>query len=341
MKVYELQDASGIAGLNLVDRPIPVCGANDVLVRIRAITLNYRDLLTVKGRYGARQKFPLVPASDCAGVIEEVGTNVTKFRRGDRVIASFFEKWVGGDPTTEKLSRALGGSVDGVLSEYRLFAEESLVGAPLHLSDEEAAALPCAGLTAWCAVVKFGGVGPADTILTQGTGGVSLFALQFAKASGAQVIATSSTEEKIAKLKTMGANKTINYNKVPEWGKLAREMTGSRGVDLVVEVGGVGTLNESIRATRIGGCIALIGVLAGGAADDLRLPLIVMQQQRIQGVTVGSIDDLRRMVAAVSNNKIRPVIDKVFPFEDAKAAFEHMASGKHVGKVAVAFKGNA
>ena len=193
VKAYELQDASGIAGLKLVNRPMPTWKANEVLVRIRAATLNYRDLLTVKGGYGSRQKFPLVPASDCAGVVEAVGANVTKFRHGDRVIANFFESWLEGDPTSEKLSRALGGSVDGVLAEHRAFGEDCLVVAPLHLSDEEAASLPCAGLTAWCAVVKFGQVGLADTVLTQGTGGVSLFALQFAKLFGAQVIATSST----------------------------------------------------------------------------------------------------------------------------------------------------
>lgn len=336
MKAYELQDASGISGLRIVDRPVPACGPYDVLVRIRAVTLNYRDLLTVRGGYGSRQKFPLVPLSDCVGVVEEVGQSITKFRPGDRVIASFFEKWLGGDPTAEKLSRALGGSVEGVLAEYRVFAESSLVAAPAHLSDPEAASLPCAALTAWCAVVKFGGIGPADVVLTQGTGGVSLFALQFAKFSGAQVIATSSSEEKLAKLKAMGATQTVNYKKVPEWGKLVREMTEARGVDLVVEVGGVGTLNESIRATRIGGAIALIGVLAGGAASELRLPLIVMQQQRIQGVTVGSVDDLSRMVAAVSNNKMRPVVDRIFPFEAAREAFDYMASGKHFGKVAIA-----
>ncbi|WP_249146874.1 NAD(P)-dependent alcohol dehydrogenase [Bradyrhizobium sp. AUGA SZCCT0042] len=323
--------------MKLVNRPMPTWKANEVLVRIRAATLNYRDLLTVKGGYGSRQKFPLVPASDCAGVVEAIGANVTKFRPGDRVIANFFESWLEGDPTSEKLSRALGGSVDGVLAEHRAFDEDCLVGAPKHLSDEEAASLPCAGLTAWCAVVKFGQVGPADTVLTQGTGGVSLFALQFAKLFGAQVIATSSADAKLAKLEEMGAARTINYRKVPEWGKLAREMTGSRGVDLVVEVGGVGTLNESMRATRIGGSVALIGVLAGGAAESLRLPLIVMQQQRIQGVTVGSVDDLKRMVAAVSNSKVRPVVDSIFSFGDARSAFEYMASGKHVGKVAISF----
>ena len=207
---------------------------------------------------------------------------------------------------------------------------------PPHLTDEEAASLPCAGLTACGAVVKLGGIKPGDVVLTQGTGGVSLFALQFAKMTGAQVNATSSSDDKIQQLKELGADQTVNYISVPEWEKFAREITGSRSVDLVVEVGGVGTLNESIRATRIGGPIAFIGVLAGPPQGNTRLPLIVMQQQRIQGVTVGSDEDLQAMADAIALNKLRPVVDRVFAFEDAKDAFAYMASGKHFGKVAIA-----
>jgi len=336
MKAYELQDTSGLAGLKLVDKPVPQPDIGQVLVRIRAVTLNYRDLLTVKGGYGSRQKLPLIPLSDGAGVVEAIGPGVRRLKAGDRVIGSFFENWLGGKPTKEKFDGALGGVADGVLAEYRIFRQEALVLTPPHLTDEEAASLPCAALTAWGAVVKLGGIRPGDVVLTQGTGGVSLFALQFAKMSGAQVIATSSSDEKIERLKKLGADQTINYVAVPEWGKLAREMTGSRGVDLVVEVGGVGTLNESIRATSIGGSIALIGVLAGPAKDNTRLPLIVMQQQRIQGVTVGSVEDLQAMVDAIALNGMHPVVDRVFPFAEAKAAFAHMASGKHFGKVAIA-----
>jgi NADPH:quinone reductase-like Zn-dependent oxidoreductase len=335
MKVYELQDTTGLAGLKLVDKPIPQPGIGQVLVRIRAVTLNYRDLLTVKGGYGSRQKLPLIPLSDGAGVVEAVGPMVQHLKVGDRVIGSFFENWLGGNPTKEKLDGALGGSADGVLAEYRVFRQEALVLTPPHLTDEEAASLPCAALTAWSAVVKLGGIRPGDVVLTQGTGGVSLFALQFAKMSGAQVIATSSSDEKIQRLNELGADQTVNYASVPEWGKFARDITKSRGVDLVVEVGGVGTLNESIRATRIGGSIALIGVLAGPAKDNTRLPLIVMQQQRIQGVTVGSVEDLQTMVDAIALNKMHPVVDRVFAFADAKEAFAHMSSGKHFGKVAI------
>ena len=337
MKCYELQGPQGIDGLALVDKPVPEPNAGEVLVRLRAATLNYRDLITVRGGYGSRQKFPLVPVSDGAGVIERVGPGVREFAAGDRVIGSFFENWLGGEPSETKMRGALGGSVDGVLSEYRLFPKHALVRTPEHLSDIEAAALPCAGLTAWSAVIKLGGVKPGQTVLTQGTGGVSLFAVQFAKMCGARVIATSSSDAKIERLKQLGADFTLNYKATPDWGKKAREWSG-HGVDLVVEVGGVGTLNESIRATRIGGTIAFIGVLAGPPPSDLRLPLMVMQQQRLQGVTVGSVEDLTAMVDAIAANAMKPVIDRIFSFDQAKQAFAHMESGAHFGKVAIAIE---
>lgn len=335
MKCYELQGPDGIDGLDLVDKPMPKPGAGEVLVRLTAATLNYRDLLTIKGGYGSRQKFPLVPVSDGAGVVESVGPGVTAFSPGDRVIGSFFEDWISGEPSEAKMRTALGGAVDGVLAQYRVFPVRALVKTPEHLSDIEAAAFPCAGLTAWSAVVKLGQLKPGQTVLTQGTGGVSLFALQFAKLCGARVISTSSTDAKIERLKTLGADLTLNYRLTPDWGKKVREMTG-RGVDLVVEVGGVGTLNESIRATRIGGTIAFIGVLAGPPPPELRIPLMVMQQQRLQGVTVGSVEDLQALADAVAINRMKPIIDKVFPFEQARQAFSHMASGTHFGKVAIA-----
>jgi NADPH:quinone reductase-like Zn-dependent oxidoreductase len=335
LKCYELQGPHGIDGLALVDKPVPEPAEGEVLVRLKAATLNYRDLITVKGGYGSRQKFPLVPVSDGAGVIDRVGPGVRDFVSGDRVIGSFFESWIGGEPSEAKMRRALGGSVDGVLAEYRIFPAHAVVRTPDHLSDIEAAALPCAGLTAWSAVIKLGGVKPGQTVLTQGTGGVSLFAIQFAKMCGARVIATSSSDAKIERLKHLGADHTLNYKATTDWGKKARDWSG-HGVDLVVEVGGVGTLNESIRATRIGGTIAFIGVLAGPPPSDLRLPLMVMQQQRLQGVTVGSVEDLQAMVDAIAADRMKPVIDKVFAFDQAKQAFAHMESGAHFGKVAIA-----
>ncbi len=335
MKCYELQGPNGIDGLALVDKPVPEPGQGEVLVRLKAATLNYRDLIAVKGGYGSRQKFPLVPLSDGAGVVERVGPGVREFAAGDRVIGSFFENWIAGEPSETKMRSALGGAVDGVLSEYRIFPKHALVETPEHLSDVEAAALPCAGVTAWSAVVKLGGLKPGQTVLTQGSGGVSLFAIQFAKMCGARVIATSSSDAKIERLKTLGADFTLNYKATPDWGKKAREWTG-RGVDLVVEVGGVGTLNESIRATRIGGTIAFIGVLAGPPTSDSRLPLMVMQQQRLQGVTVGSVEDLQAMADAITVDRMKPVVDRIFPFDQAKQAFSHMESGAHFGKVAIA-----
>ncbi|WP_257166792.1 NAD(P)-dependent alcohol dehydrogenase [Bradyrhizobium sp. SRS-191] len=335
MRCYELQGPGGIDALALVDKPVPQPARGEVLVRINAASINYRDLLTVRGGYGSKQKFPLVPLSDGAGVVEAVGDGVASFARGDRVIGSFFEGWTGGEPSEAKMRAALGGAVDGTLTEYRVFPAQALVRTPAHLSDIEAAALPCAGVTAWSAVVKLGGIRPGQTVLTQGTGGVSIFALQIAKIAGARVIATSSSEAKIARLKELGADVTLNYKTTPDWGKQAREITG-QGVDLVVEVGGVGTLNESIRATRIGGTIAFIGVLAGAPASELRLPLMVMQQQRLQGVTVGSVDDLQALANALALHQVKPVVDRVFPFTEAREAFHYMSSGAHFGKVAIA-----
>jgi NADPH:quinone reductase-like Zn-dependent oxidoreductase len=338
MRLYELQSTGGIDSLKLLQRPTPRPGPDEVLLRMTAATLNYRDLLTIQGGYGSRQKLPLVPLSDAAGVVEAVGPGVTRFKPGDRAINGFFPNWLCGDPSEQKFSGAAGGEVDGVLSEYRVFPQHALVAAPAHLSDPAAAALACAGLTAWSAVVKFGGLHPGDTVLTQGTGGVSLFALQFAKLVGARVISTSSNDHKIEKLRKLGADATINYTTTPNWGSQVRALTAGRGVDLVVEVGGAGTLNESIRATRIGGTIAMIGVLAQ-PAGGLRLPIVVMQQLRLQGVTVGSLEDFQMMINAIALHRQQPVIDRVFPFEQAPEAFAYMAARKHFGKVAIAFGG--
>ncbi|BAM90771.1 putative alcohol dehydrogenase [Bradyrhizobium oligotrophicum S58] len=335
MRCYELQGPGGIDALALVDKPVPQPGRGEVLVRLTAASLNYRDLLTVKGGYGSRQKFPLVPLSDGAGVVEAVGESVTALAPGDRIIGSFFESWIGGEPSEARMRAALGGAVDGTLTEYRIFPAHALVRTPAHLTDIEAATLPCAGVTAWSAVVKLGGIRPGQTVLTQGTGGVSIAALQIAKMAGARVIATSSSEAKIERLKAMGADVVMNYRTTTDWGRKAREITG-QGVDLVVEVGGVGTLNESIRATRIGGTIAFIGVLAGAPASELRLPLMVMQQQRLQGVTVGSVEDLQALANALALHQVKPVVDRVFPFTGAREAFHYMSSGTHFGKVAIA-----
>jgi alcohol dehydrogenase len=326
----------GLDHLVLKELPEPTPGPGEVLVRLRAASLNYRDTLTVLGGYGSKQKQSnLIPLSDGAGEVAALGPGATRWRVGDRVMGCLFLNWLDGEIDAEKIRLALGGSVDGCAVEYRAFAESALVRTPDFLSDIEAATLPCAALTAWSAVVSQGAVGPRDTVLTQGTGGVSLFALQFARARGATVIATSSSAERLRRLETLGANHVINYREDPEWGRTVRALTQGRGVDHVVEVGGAGTLQQSIRAVRVGGTISLIGVLAG-AKPDFNLALVVTQNIRLQGVTVGSRAQFEAMLEAIVAHDLRPVIDRTFPLRELRQAIEYLAAGRHVGKVCIA-----
>jgi NADPH:quinone reductase-like Zn-dependent oxidoreductase len=325
----------GLDNLKVEELPVPEPGVGEVLVRLRAASLNFRDTLTVVGGYGSRQKRErLIPLSDGAGDVAAVGSRAEPWRRGDRVIGCLMPNWLGGDISEEKSAISLGGSVDGCATEYRLFPASGLVRTPEHLSDLEAATLPCAALTAWSAVVTQGCVGPGDIVLTQGTGGVSLFALQFARLAGARVIATSSAPDRLQRLQDLGASDVVNYREVPDWGRWARALTAGRGVDHVVEVGGAGTLAQSIRAVRVGGIISLIGVL-GGAKPDFNLALVVMQNIRLQGVTVGSRDQFEAMLAAIAAHKLRPVIDRVFPLPQIRTAIEYLGTGRHVGKVCI------
>jgi NADPH:quinone reductase-like Zn-dependent oxidoreductase len=325
----------GLDNLKVEELPVPEPGVGEVLVRLRAASLNFRDTLTVVGGYGSRQKRErLIPLSDGAGDVAAVGSRAEPWRRGDRVIGCLMPNRLGGDISEEKSAISLGGSVDGCATEYRLFPASGLVRTPEHLSDLEAATLPCAALTAWSAVVTQGCVGPGDIVLTQGTGGVSLFALQFARLAGARVIATSSAPDRLQRLQDLGASDVVNYREVPDWGRWARALTAGRGVDHVVEVGGAGTLAQSIRAVRVGGIISLIGVL-GGAKPDFNLALVVMQNIRLQGVTVGSRDQFEAMLAAIAAHKLRPVIDRVFPLPQIRTAIEYLGAGRHVGKVCI------
>jgi NADPH:quinone reductase-like Zn-dependent oxidoreductase len=325
----------GLDHLKIKELPTPEPGPREVLVRLRAASLNYRDTLTVVGGYGSRQKREqLIPLSDGAGEVAAVGVGAEPWRAGDRVIGCLMPNWLGGELSEEKSMASLGGSVDGCAVEYRVFPATGLVRTPEHLSDVEAATLPCAALTAWSAAVTQGRIGPDDIVLTQGTGGVSLFALQFARLAGARVIATSSTAERMQRLQMLGASDVINYRDVPDWGRVARTLTDGRGVDHVVEVGGAGTLAQSIRAVRVGGTVSLIGVLAG-AKPDFNLALVVMQNIRLQGVTVGSRDQFERMLAAIAAHKLRPVVDRVFPLAEIRAAIEYLGAGRHVGKVCI------
>lgn len=332
MRAIEIREW-GLDSLVLAERPNPRPGFGQVQLRMRAASLNYRDLLTIQGKYNPKQRLPLIPCSDGVGEVVEVGEGVTRVRIGDRVCPIFAQQWLAGEPTREKARSTLGGPLDGTLAELMTVSEEGLVKVPDHLTDEEAASLPCAAVTAWNALTA-GGVKAGDTVLVQGTGGVSLFALQFARAFGARVIATSSSGQKLERVREMGAAETINYRETPDWGAKAKELTGGVGVDLVVEVGGAGTLDQSLRAVRFGGAISLIGNLAGIDAQ-VRLTLVFMQRIRLLGIFVGHRESFEDMNRAIAVHRIRPVVDRVFPLEEARAAFELMGLGGHFGKIAL------
>ena len=336
MRVFEIQDSFGLDSLRLTERPDPVPGPSQVLLKMRSASLNYRDLLMVRGHYNPRQPLPLVPCSDGVGEVVGVGEGVSRVAVGDRVASCFFQTWVGGPPTAEKLVGTLGGPLDGTLAEMVVLSEDGVVPAPEHLSDVEAACLPCAALTAWSALVDQGEVGAGDTVLVQGTGGVSIFALQIGRALGARVIVTSSSDAKLERAIDLGAWKTINYSEDPSWGKTVRRLTEGLGVDQVVEVGGAGTLDQSLRAVRVGGQVSVIGVLSGVSSEINIIP-ILMQNICMQGILVGSRNGFERMNRLLTAEAIQPVVDRVFPFDEAGDALRHMASGAHFGKIAIVF----
>ncbi len=339
MKAYERHNKPGLDALALTERPDPTPSPGQVLLQMRAASLNYRDLLVVKGSYsGSNQPAaPIVPLSDGAGEVVALGAGVSRVQIGDRVAGAFMPGWIAGEFTQEKAASALGGgSVDGVLAEYVLLHEEAVVPVPAHLSDEEAATLPCAAVTAWYSLFVGGSLKAGETVLLLGTGGVSLFALQFAKSAGARVILTSSSDEKRARARRLGADETINYRAAPDWDDRVLEMTGGRGVDYVVEAGGAGTLNKSLRAVRWGGQISLMGVLTGFAAE-VNTAAILSKNIRVQGVYVGSREMFEGMNRAIAQTHLRPVIDRVFPFAEARQALDYLQSGQHFGKVVIRF----
>lgn len=309
-------------------------GYGQVLVAIKAVSLNYRDLLVVTGRYSPNLPKPLVIASDGAGEVVAVGDGVRTFKTGDRVIGSFFQNWERGEIDREAAPSALGGSVDGVLTTARVFEERGLVHVPAHLNYEEAATLPCAAVTVWNGLVHTAHVKSGDTVLLMGTGGVSIFGLQFAAMHGARTIITSSSDEKLVRAKKLGAWETINYSKTAEWHKEVMRLTEGRGVDIVLETGGAGTLPKSLRAVRPGGQVSLIGVLAG-IAEPLNIGPILHNSVRLQGIYVGSVEMFEAMNRAITANKLRPVIDRTFSFERAHEALRYMESGQHFGKIAI------
>jgi len=334
MKVYEVQKgATSLAGLRMAHRADPKPGPYEVLLRIRATSLNYRDHMIVTGKYfGGPVVRDIIPLSDGAGEVILTGDLVTRFKAGDRVAGTFFQVWKDGPRSF--LPPALGVPLDGVLAEFVALHEDGVVAVPPALSFEEGAALPCAGVTAWNALMGHGRpVRPGDTVLCKGTGGVSMLALQFARAAGARVIVISSSEEKLERAKQLGANDGINYTKYPDWEKEVERITDGRGVDHIVEIGGAGTLARSYQALGFGGRVALIGFLAG-SGDSNPYPLM-MKGGSIHGIGVGNTKSFEEMNRAIEANGIKPAIDKVFPFDEAAEAFRRMASGGFVGKIVI------
>jgi NADPH:quinone reductase-like Zn-dependent oxidoreductase len=333
MKAYRIHRLNGLDGLALDDLPRRAPGPGEVAIRVRAVALNYRDLLVAKGIYSRNLPLPLIPASDGAGEILEVGAGVRQFAPGDRVAGCFFSDWADGPLTESAAKSALGGAVDGMLVEEKILPAGGVVKIPDCLSFEEAATLPCAGLTAWHGLIASGGLRAGESVLVQGTGGVSLFALQFARLSGARVIATSSRDDKLQRVRDLGASDGINYKTTPEWGQAVRELTENRGVDHIVEVGGAGTLGQSLKAVMVGGHIALIGVLSGGG--EVNPTPILMKNIRVQGIYVGSRGMFEAMNRAITLHHLHPVVDRVFPFEQTRDAYAYLESGAHFGKIVI------
>jgi NADPH:quinone reductase-like Zn-dependent oxidoreductase len=334
MKIWANQDGFGIENLKEIERPEPKVGAGEIIVDMKAASLNYRDLLTVMGK--TENKLPLVPFSDGAGVVKEVGSGVSRVKVGDRVCSVFFQSWLSGPVTAEARSKPLGGPLEGVLQQRMKLNAEGVLKIPEYLSFEEAATLPCAGLTAWRAIAVEAPVSPGDTVLVQGTGGVSIFALQFAKARGAKVIATSSSDEKLERVKQLGADHGINYKSNPEWEKETLKITDGRGVDVVVEVGGDDTMSKSLEAVRVGGAIIVIGVL-GGFTNNIFIPALFSKNARMIGISIGSREQFEEMMKPMADWKMHPVVDKVFPVEKVQDALKLMQAGRHFGKICLKF----
>ena len=333
MRVFEIRDEFGIDNLQLAKRQEAALGPGQARVRIRATSLNYRDLMTVKHGGARGVRLPLIPLSDGAGEVVETGPGVSRVQPGDRVMGIFMQTWLGGEPTQAHTQSALGGAIDGMLAEQVVLHEDGLVHVPDYLSYEEAATLPCAAVTAWQGLMTKGGLQAGDTILVLGTGGVSIFALQFATMAGAKTLITSSSDAKLEQARQLGAAECINYKATPDWDERALELTDGVGVDHVVEVGGVGTLEKSLQAVRIGGTVSLIGVLTGSGAMD---PMAILRKSiRMQGIYVGSRAMFEAMNRALSLHALRPVIDRAFPFEESREALSYMESAAHFGKIVV------
>jgi NADPH:quinone reductase-like Zn-dependent oxidoreductase len=331
MKLYEL-GAFGLDNLKHTDRVPPEPAADEVMIRVRAVSLNYRDLLVVNGEYNPRMKLPRVPLSDGAGEIVSVGTEVSAWKPGDRVVVPFFPAWLEGELSHDKAASALGGDVDGMLREFITVRADAPLAIPGHLSFEQAATLPCAAVTAWNGLFVSAHLRPGQTLLLQGTGGVSLFGLQFGKLAGANIILISGSDKKLERGRAMGAHHTINYRTEPDWEKRVLAITDKRGVDLTLEVGGTGTLSKTLRATTHGGHVSLIGILSG-ITGDVQIGPILHKAITVRGIYVGSRAMFEAMNGVITQHRLEPVIDRVFSFDEIPDAFRHMADAQHFGKI--------
>jgi NADPH:quinone reductase-like Zn-dependent oxidoreductase len=333
VKAYEVRAATGLDGLVLNrDRRKPAPGHGEIVVRVQAASLNYRDQGVLRGIYGYT-RFPVIPLSDGAGEVAEAGTGVTGVRVGDRVAGTFFQTWTGGRMPADASRNSLGGQLDGMLTEYAVLPQRGAIAIPDHLSFEEAATLPCAALTAWNALIETGRLKAGETVAVLGTGGVACFGIQFARMHGAHVLVASSSDAKLARAKTLGADVLINYTATPDWDQAMLKATDGEGVDHVLEVGGANTLEKSMNAIRPGGSIHVIGALAG--AGQINPRMINRKGIRLQGIHVGSREMFAAMNRAIRLGRLRPVIDRVFAFEDAHAAYEHQAAAGHFGKIVI------
>ncbi len=339
MRVQQITEDWGLGHVRRATRPDPQPGPGEVLLRMLASSLNYRDLVVLDRGYGKQTgTLPLVPLSDGVGEVIAVGAAVDRVAVGDRVCPMFFPSWIGGEPDIHRLTHSLGGPLDGTMSEFMCLSQEAVSRVPAALSDEQAACLPCAALTAWTTLASSSVTRPGEHVLVQGSGGVALFALQFAQLFGARVTVISSSDEKLDRLLRMGAHAGVNYRKTPEWARAARDATGGRGFDQVVELGGEQTLPQSLRCIRPGGTISMIGVLSGSSISG-SLGLVVTRSVRLQGVTVGHRDAFEAMCRAIEQHRIEPVVDSVFAFDDLVAAYERQKSGAQFGKVCVTHRG--
>ena len=332
MKALEIGDGAGLDRLSVVEKPNPTPGHGEVLLRMRAVSLNYRDLMTAL----FPPRTPMTPFSDGCGIVEAAGPGVTRVKVGDRVATLFFENWICGPPAMDKAMSALGGGRRGAGEELVVLNQDGVSKVPDFLTDHQVATLPCAALTAWRSLFCDARLEPGDTVVLQGTGGVSIFGLQFAHAAGYRTVITSSSDEKLARAKTFGADHLVNYKTTPEWSKPVREATHGRGADFVMDVGGAGTLDESLKSIRLGGHIAVIGVLSG-FSQPLQIGMMLATNARLQGVSVGSRDMFESMCRAIELRRISPEVDKVYPWTEARAAFAAMQAGEHFGKIVLDF----